>query len=60
MNGRQEVVSGSTSYNRSHTEAAQPRLPELRGRKIVKSLKAFLQVPKNLCDAAKNSSFSGC
>jgi len=34
MNGRQEVVPGSTSYNRSHTEAALPYLP-LPGRDIV-------------------------
>jgi hypothetical protein len=38
MNGRQEVVPGHTSYNRSHTEAALPFLPQrltlLRGRKI--------------------------
>jgi hypothetical protein len=27
MNGRQEVVPGSTSYNRSHTEAELPCLP---------------------------------
>jgi hypothetical protein len=39
MNGRQEVVPGSTSYNRSHTEAALPCLPMVRGRKIVQSLR---------------------
>jgi len=43
MNGRQEVVPGHTSYNRSHTEAALPCLPKLPGRKIVATDKALFR-----------------